>query len=63
MTGVSDVCSSDLVAAWLVLTGRAADVPAALALVRAARGQIVLGPPWVGALEAAAMQGRGAAHG
>lgn len=55
--------SASAVAAWLVLTGRAADVPAALALVRAARGQIVLGPPWVGALEAAAMQGRGAAHG
>ena len=42
--------SAAAVAAWLVASGRAADVDAALARVRGARPGIVLGPAYVEAL-------------
>lgn len=55
--------SASAVAAWLVLTGRAAQVADALAMVRAARAQVVLGADWVRSIEAAAGLGLGAGHG
>ena len=44
--------SACAVAAWLLATGRAATVDAALAMLRAARAQVVLGAPHVAALRA-----------
>ncbi len=44
--------SACAVAAWLLATGRAATVDAALGIVRNARSQIVLGAPHIAALRA-----------
>jgi protein-tyrosine phosphatase len=44
--------SACAVAAWLLATGRAATVETALAQVRSARAQVVLGAPHVAALRA-----------
>ncbi len=45
--------SACAVVAWLRSSGRAATIGEAVAMVRAARPQVVLGPAWIAALEAA----------